>query len=215
MIENSSSKNIIDKNFKINSLNKNIIDKKNTKSTKNIHLNSSNSKINNASNNQLTFKRIKVESVKIDLMNPPKNFSFISQKKLYSENPINDKNNLTLRGTEIPKFICKINNIKRYPELSLFNPNDDSNLNQSYRTSFSINKKSRSLSKKREEKKRLKLNNLGNVNEIEDDKKKLNEILINLYNIKVIDTKEYIQVKKSEPKKLIDKIRKKKKMQKI
>ena len=214
IIENSSSKNITDKNFKLYPLNKNLIDKK---SSKNIYLNSSNSKINNISNQQLTFKRIKVESVKIDLMNPPKNFSFISQEKLNSENQINDKNNLTLRGTEIPKFINKINNINGYTELSLFNPNDDSNLNRSYRTSFSLNKKSksRSLSKKREEKKRLKLNHLEKHNEIEENKKKLNVILINLYNIKVIDTKEYIQVKKSEPKKLIDKIRKNKKLQKI
>ena len=207
-----NSKNITDKNLKIKSLNKNLIDRK---STKNIYLNSSNSKINNAQNHQLTFKKIKVESIKIDLMNPPKNFSFISQEKLSTENPINDKNNLTLRGTEVPKFLDKINNMNKFTELSLLNPIDDSNLNRSFRTSFSLNKKSnsRSLSKKREEKKRLKLNNLENLNDIEVNQKKLNEILINLYNFKVIDTKEYIRVKKSEPKKLIDKIRKKKKLQ--
>ena len=48
------------------------------------------------------------------------------------------------------------------------------------------------------------------LNDDEENQKKLNDILISLSNIKVLNTKEF--TKKSEPKKLIDKIRKIKKL---
>ena len=208
--DNNSSKNILDKSNKIIIHPKRIIEKKTIKNI--INLNSSNSKKSNASKQQMTFKRIKVESIKIDLnsINPKKNNSFISQEKTTAENPIlNDKNNLTLRGTEIPKF-SKINN--KYTELNLVGQTDMSDLNRSFKTSFSVNK-ARSLSKKREEMKRSKLNNLEGVNDEEENRKKLNNILISLSNISHVGSKELVG--KSEPKKLIDKIRKFKKMKNL
>ena len=208
--DNNSSKNILDKNNKIINHPRRIIEKKTIKNI--ISLNLSNSKKNNASKQQMTFKRIKVESIKIDLnsINPQKNNSFISQEKTTAENPIlNDKNNLTLRGTEIPKF-SKINN--KYTELNLVGQTDISDLNRSFKTSFSVNK-ARSLSKKREEMKRNKLNNLEETNDEEENTKKLDNILISLSNISHVEPKELAG--KSEPKKLIDKIRKFKKLQKL
>ena len=208
---NSSSKNILDKSTKLINYSKRIIEKKTLKNI--ISLNLSNSKKSSNSKQQMTYKRIKVESIKIDLnsINPQKNNnSFISQEKTTAENPIlNDKNNLTLRGTEIPKF-SKINN--KYTELNLVGQTDISDLNRSFKTSFSVNK-ARSLSKKREEMKRNKLNNLEGVNDVEENKKKLNNILISLSNISHVEAKELAG--KSEPKKLIDKIRKFKKLQKL
>ena len=205
--DNNSSKNILEKNQKIASLKKNLIDKKNTI---NINLNLSNSKIQNISKHQMTFKRIKVESIKIDLnlMNTQKNYSFISQEKTTAENPvINDKNNLTLRGTELQKYVNK----NGYTELNSVSQNELSDLNRSFKTSLSVNK-ARSLSKKRDEQKRKKLNNLGLIDN-DENSKKLNNILISLSNVRVISTKD-LEIK-SEPKKLIDKIRKFKKLQKM
>jgi hypothetical protein len=201
---NYSSKNIFDKNTKINSLKKHIIEKK---GTKNIILNSSNSKLNNTTKQQATFRRIKVESIKIDLnvINPPKNYSFISQEKTTAADNhiLNDKNNLTVRNSEITKF----NNKNLELNLAV---QETSELNRSVKTSFSVNK-TRSLSKKRDEKKRSKMNNLEGSNNTEENNRKLNNILISLSNIRINTEKEFI--KKSEPKKLIDKIRKFKKLQ--
>ena len=202
--DNYSSKNIFDKNPKINSLKKHIIEKK---GTKNIILNSSNSKLNNTTKQQATFRRIKVESIKIDLnvINPPKNYSFISQEKTTAADNhiLNDKNNLTVRNSEITKF----NNKNLELNLAV---QETSELNRSVKTSFSVNK-TRSLSKKRDEKKRSKMNNLEGSNNTEENNRKLNNILISLSNIRINTEKEFI--KKSEPKKLIDKIRKFKKLQ--
>ena len=204
--DNYSSKNIFDKNTKINSLKKHIIEKK---GTKNIFLNSSNSKVNNTTKQNTTFRRIKVESIKIDLnvKNPAKNNSFISQEKTTTADNhiLNDKNNLTVRDSEITKFNNK--NL----ELNLAGQ-EMSELNRSVKTSFSVYK-TRSLSKKREEKKRSKMNNLEGSNNTEENNRKLNNILISLSNIRINTEKKF--VKKSEPKKLIDKIRKFKKLQNI
>ena len=204
--DNYSSKNIFDKNTKINSLKKHIIEKK---GTKNIFLNSSNSKVNNTTKQNTTFRRIKVESIKIDLnvKNPAKNNSFISQEKTTTADNhiLNDKNNLTVRDGEITKFNNK--NL----ELNLAGQ-EMSELNRSVKTSFSVYK-TRSLSKKREEKKRSKMNNLEGSNNTEENNRKLNNILISLSNIRINTEKKF--AKKSEPKKLIDKIRKFKKLQNI
>ena len=205
--DNNSSKNILEKNTKINTLKKQLIDKK---STKIINLNSSITKINNTSKQQGNLKKIKVESIKIDLnvTNPKNNYSFISQEKTTAENPVlNDKINLTLRGTEITKYITKTGNV----ELNSVGQNDMSELNRSFKTTFSV--QARSLSKQRDEKKRNKLDNLEEFNNNEDNSKKLNNILISLSNMRAVNNKD--SVIKSEPKKLIDKIRKYKKLQKI
>ena len=207
---NISSKNIFDKNYKINTLKKHLIDKK---GIKNICLNSLNSKINNSTKQDIFPKRIKVESIKIDLnlVKPPKNYSFISQEKTTAENynyKLNDKNDLTLRITDITKF----KNKNRFTEINTLGQNEMSELNQSFKTSFSLYK-SRSLSKKREEKKRSKLNNLELLYDSEENNKKLNNILICLSNLNSKNEKVYEQ--KSEPKKLIDRIRKYKKLQKL
>ena len=203
--EHNSSKNIYDKNTKI----KSIIEKKNIK---NISSNSSNSKKNIAPKNEIIFKRIKVESIKIDLnlFKPQKNYSFISQEKTTAENPqINDKINLTLRETEFPKF-SKFNNYHKNSELNIYGQTEMSDLNRSIKTSLSIYR-ARSLSKKREEKKRNKLRiNLEDVNKNEE---KLNNILRSLSNLKFSDIRNCAQ--KSEPKKLIDKIRKYKKLKQL
>ena len=55
------------------------------------------------------------------------------------------------------------------------------------------------------------MNNLEGSNNTEENNRKLNNILISLSNIRINTEKEFI--KKSEPKKLIDKIRKFKKLQ--
>ena len=186
-----------------------LIEKKNIK---NISSNSSNSKKNIAPKNEIIFKRIKVESIKIDLnlFKPQKNYSFISQEKTTAENPqINDKINLTLRETEFPKF-SKFNNYHKNSELNIYGQTEMSDLNRSIKTSLSIYR-ARSLSKKREEKKRNKLRiNLEDVNKNEE---KLNNILRSLSNLKFSDIRNCAQ--KSEPKKLIDKIRKYKKLKQL
>ena len=197
---NISSKNILENNYKINSLKKHIIDKKGIKN-------------NNATKQDIISKRMKVESIKIDLnlVKSPKNYLFISQEKTTAENyKLNEKNNLTLRVTDTTKF--KNNN--RFSELNTAGQNEMSELNQSFRTSFSLYKyKSRSLSKKREERKRSKLNNLDLQYDSEENNKKLNNILISLSNLNSKNEKKYEQ--KSEPKRLIDRIRKYKKLQKL
>ena len=118
-----------------------------------------------------------------------------------------DKINLTLRGTEITKYITKTGNV----ELNSVGQNDMSELNRSFKTTFSV--QARSLSKQRDEKKRNKLDNLEEFHNNEDNSKKLNNILISLSNMRAVNNKD--SVIKSEPKKLIDKIRKYKKLQKI
>jgi len=165
---------------------------------------------------EIIFKRIKVESIKIDLnvFKPNKNYSFISQEKTTTaENPqINDKINLTLRDTEIPKLSKFNNNKNKNSEMNLFGQTEMSELNRTIKTSLSLYK-SRSLSKKRDEKKRSKLNNLKDDKNEEKNKENLNNILRCLSNLNVLDKRRFEQ--KSEPKKLIDKIRKYKKLKQI
>ena len=206
--ENSSTKNIYEKNKKI----KHIKDKKNLKNTSS---NSTNSKTNIMPKQEIIFKRIKVESIKIDLnlFKPNKNYSFISQEKTTTaeNHQLNDKINLTLRDADIPK-LSKFNNYHKNSEMNLFGQTEMSELNRTIKTSLSIYK-SRSLSKKRDEKKRSKLNNLKDDKNEEKNKEKLNNILRSLSNLNVLDKRHFEQ--KSEPKKLIDKIRKYKKLKQI
>ena len=180
-----------------------------------INKNSSNSKINYSNNYPLNLKGVKVESINIDLnlINEKKHLCCSSQKNVDTESSLHDKNNFTLKENEIPKILTKFSNVNTHLELSL-NPHNESNdLNHSFKTAFTLNKKIRSLSKKRYEKKKLSSFKI-NDNE-EENERKLNDILKNLSNIKEV-TNEYRKNKiKSEPKKLIDKIRKAKKMNKI
>jgi len=209
----NSPNNQVRKSSKISSKKKYIINIKNN-DIKNL----SNSKINDLKNQNSNLKGIKVESINIDLnLSKPKNEKLCdSQKKSDKDNSLNDKNSLTLRETEIPKYLTKVNPIQKKMEFSIMGPNDNNELNHSFKTAFSITKKTRSLSRKRDEKKKM---NWFKLNEINDDEmkneKKLNDILLNLSNHIDVDVVYRNTGQKSEPKKLIDKIRKVKKLKKI
>ena len=202
------------KSSKISSKKKYIINVKhnNNSSSKN----SSNSKKNN-SNNQISNKKaVKVESINIDLNlgSTKKKKNYNSQNKLNKDNPLNDKKNLTLRQTEMPKYSSKFNYLHKHMELSLNHPNESTDLDHSFKTAFSLTKKTRSLSKKRDEKKKMNWFKFGEINDEEENKKKLDDILLNLSNQKNVGKDYKNNVEKSEPKKLIDRIRKAKKIQK-
>lgn len=198
------------KKFIKNSTKKQIINNNN-----NISKNSSNSKINYPNSHPLNLKGVKVESINIDLnlINAKKHLCSSSQKNVDTDSSMHEKNNLTLKENEIPKILTKFSNVNTHLELSL-NPHNESNdLNHSFKSAFTLNKKIRSLSKKRYEKK--KLSSFKYYDNEEENERKLNDILKNLSNIKEV-TNEYRSNKiKSEPKKLIDKIRKAKKMHKV
>ena len=202
------------KSSKLGSKKKYIINVKNNNNSSS--KNSSNSKKNN-SNNQISNKKaVKVESINIDLnlgsSQTKKNYN--SQKKLNKDNPLNDKKNLTLRQTEIPKYSSKFNHLHKRMELSLNRPNESTDLDHSFKTAFSLTKKTRSLSKKRDEKKKMNWFKFGEINDEDENKKKLDDILLNLSNQKNVGKDYKNNVEKSEPKKLIDRIRKAKKIQK-
>ena len=181
----------------------------------NVSKNSSNSKTNYQNNYPLNLKGVKVESINIDLnlINEKKHLCCSSQKNVDNDSSLHEKNNLTFKENEIPKILTKFSNVNTHLELSLNPPNESNDLNHSFKTAFTLNKKIRSLSKKRYEKKKLSSFKI-NDNE-EENERKLNDILKNLSNIKEV-TNEYRKNKiKSEPKKLIDKIRKAKKMHQV
>ena len=167
------------------------------------------SKIPSGNNkNQIFLKKpIKTESINIDLNSKSNNhqkiFKYYSDKKVQKDLIINNKSILTTRKED--------QNEKNYPI----------KINNSYKTIIvteknarSLSKKreeknTRSLSKKREEKKKLNLIKLNGIKNDEDEEEiKLNNILKSLEN-----QKKSLNLKKnteyySEPKKLIDKIRK-------
>lgn len=181
----------------------------------NVSKNSFNSKINYPNNHPLNLKGVKIESINIDLnlINEKKHLCFSSQKNVDSDSSLHDKNNFSLKENEIPKILTKFSNVNTHLELSLNPPNESNDLNHSFKTAFTLNKKIRSLSKKRYEKKKLSSFKY-NDNE-EENERKLNDILKNLSNIREVSD-EYRKNKiKSEPKKLIDKIRKAKKMHQV
>lgn len=197
------------KKFSKNSTKRQIINNNN-----NFSKNSSNSKNNYSNNHPLNLKGVKVESINIDLnlINEKKHLCCSSQKNVDTDTSLNEKNNLTLKENEIPKILTKFSNANAHLELSLNPHNESTDLNHSFKSAFTLNKKIRSLSKKRYEKKKL---SSFKYYDDEENERKLNDILKNLSNIKEV-TNEYRKNKiKSEPKKLIDKIRKAKKMQKI
>ena len=216
MIHNNTdnSPNNQNRKSKIYSKKKYIINIKNNNN--NSSKNSSNSKISFSSNQIANMKGVKVESINIDLnITNKKNYKLnASQKKSDIDNSLNEKNSLTLRETEIPKYSTKFHHIHQRMELSLNGPNESTDLNHSFKTAFSLTKKTRSLSKKREEKKKTNWFKLSDINDEEENAKKLNDILVNLSNQKDMGHDVRNTGQRSEPKKLIDKIRKAKKMHK-
>ena len=157
----------------------------------------------NNNRNQIFLKNpIKTESINIDLHSKSNNhqkiFKYYSDKKTQNNLILYNKNNITTRNED--------HNEKDYPL----------KINHSYRTIYVSEKKARSLSKKREEKKKLNLIKLNRIKNQEDEEEiKLNNILKSLENQKnILNLKKNIQYY-SEPKKLIDKIRKYIKIKKI
>ena len=155
------------------------------------------SKIPSCNNrNQIFLKKpIKTESIIIDLdsksNNHQKIFKYYSDKKVQKDLFLNNKSILTTRNED--------QNGKKYPM----------QINHGNKTIIVSKKKTRSLSKKREEKKKLNLIKINGIKNDEDEEEiKLNNILKSLEN-----QKKSFNLKKnteyySEPKKLIDKIRK-------
>lgn len=203
------------KSTKINSKKKCIIDIKD--SNNNLSKNSSNLKISYSNNQISTKKSVKVKSINIDLNFVNQNFNKLSDSvektDKNNDNSLSEKNNLTIRESEIPQFSTKINYIHREMELSLNGLKEDTELNHSFKTSLSLTKKSRSLNKKRDEKKKKRFK-LSNINDEEENERKLNDILLNLSKQKDVGYSFINAGQRSEPKKLIDKIRKSKKLQK-
>ena len=189
----------------------------NIKNKNNSSKNSSHSKINHSNNQINNVKGIKVESINIDLnlTNKKSNKANTTQKKADTDVSQIDKNSLTLREMEIPKYLKKLNHLQRRMEFSLVGNNESNELNHSFKTAFSLTKKTRSLTKKRDARKKMNWFKLYDMFDEEENQRKLNDILINLSNHKEIGYTFINPGQRSEPKKLIDKIRKAKKMQKI
>ena len=189
----------------------------NIKNNNNSSKNSSHSKINHSSNQVTNVRGVKVESINIDLSLTNKKSNKINntQKKTETDTSQIDKNSLTFRETEIPKYLSKLNPLQRRMEFSLVGNNENNELNHSFKTAFSITKKTRSLSKKRDEKKKMNWFKLNDMIDEEENQKKLNDILINLSNHKDSGYAYRNTGQRSEPKKLIDKIRKAKKIKKL
>ena len=203
------------KSSKINSKKKCIINIKDNNN--NLSKNSSNLKINYSNSQISTMKSVKVKSINIDLNFLNQNFNKLNnsmeKKDKNIDNSLNEKNYLTLRESEIPQFSTKFNYIHREMELSLNGLKERTELNHSFKTSLSLTKKSISLNKKRDEKKKKRFK-LSTKNDEEENEKKLNDILLNLLKHKDVGYSFRNTGQRSEPKKLIDKIRKSKKLQK-
>ena len=203
------------KSSKINQKKKCIINIKDNNN--NSSKNSSNLKISYSNNQISNIKGIKVESINIDLNFVNHNFNILNNSlektDKNNDNSLNEKNDLTLRELEIPQFLTKYNYKHREIELSLYGPKESAELNHSFKTAFSLSKKTRSLSKKRDEKKKKRFK-LGNIKGEEENEKKLNDILLNLSKQRDVGYSFRNTGQRSEPKKLIDKIRKSKKLQK-
>ena len=195
MIHNNtdnSPNSLIMRSSKISSKKEYVI---NIKNNNNSSKNSSNSKSNYLGNQNSNMKGVKVESINIDLNIKNQKYKNNSNSpKIERDTSLKEKNNLM--------------------ELNCNGPNESIELNHSFKTAFSLSKKTRSLSKKRDERKKMNLFKFDGINEKENNKK-LNDILMNLSHQQ---ENEFIYRnigQRSEPKKLIDKIRKVKKMKKI
>ena len=202
-----STNSQIRKSSNINLKKKYIANKKNNINSS--RKNYSNSKINNSNNHISNKKGIKIESINIDLnLTNNNNKNDNSQKKDNKNNSLIYNNNVIFRETELPKYPSKFNHIQGYLELSLNCPNKSTESNQSFISSYSLIKKTKSLSRKRDEKKRMNLFKFSHIIDEKENEKILNDILFNLSSQKKNENKYKNNCQKSEPKKLIDKIRK-------
>jgi len=138
---------------------------------------------------------IKTEFIELNLTNNNKSFIYDNKKKIESDLIINDKNNLTLREEHIQR-----NNNE--------NNKTPMKISHSYKTVFIHSKKTRSLSRKRDE---MKIKNILKLSEMSDEEKpenKMSYLLKSLENEKInLKSRKNFGLK-SEPKKLIDRIRK-------
>ena len=152
-------------------------------------------------------KGVKTESINLNLTNQKIITPYNSEKHIENSFILNDVNSFTLREESRKKTYY----FKLKRKIINYNENNEypSEIHHSYNTVFYLSKKSRSLSRKRDEKKKLNLLKSNNVVKNEENEiKKLNNILENLdmqinYS-KLKNNKERF----SEPKKLIDRIRK-------
>ena len=183
--------------------------KKQLKTSKNFHINNNQNIINSniPSNNNysrlLTKIPIKTESINIDLSsnNHKKIFHYFSDKKIKKYIILNNKNIATERDEQNKKYLYKIKNDIESLESQI-------EINHSFKTLMNTYKKSRSLSKRRDEKKKLNMIKLKGLKYDDYEEIKLKNIIKSLEN-----QKNSLKLKKnkdaySEPKKLIDRIRK-------
>ena len=183
--------------------------KKQLKTSKNFHINNnqnimnSNIPSNNNYSRLLTKIPIKTESISIDLSsnNHKKIFHYFSDKKIKKYIILNNKNIATERDEQNKKYLYKIKNDVESLESQI-------EINHSFKTLMNTNKKSRSLSKRRDEKKKLNMIKLKGLKYDDYEEIKLKNIIKSLEN-----QKNSFKLKKnkdaySEPKKLIDRIRK-------
>lgn len=183
--------------------------KKQLKTSKNFHinnkqnLNNSNIHSNNNYSRFLTKKAIKTESISIDLssINHKKIFHYFSDKKINNYIFLYNKNIVTERDESNKKYLYKLKN-------NIENIESPIGINHSFKTLINTNKKSRSLSKRRNEIKKLNIMKLKCLKYDDNEEIKLKNIIKSLEN-----QKNSLKLKKntdaySEPKKLIDRIRK-------
>ena len=147
----------------------------------------------------LNINGIKTECIELNLTNNNKSFIYNTKKKIENDLIVSDKNNLTLREELRPRDIISSNNENNKTPMKI---------SHSYKTVFIQSKKTRSLSRKRDEKK---IKNILKLNEMSDEEKpenKMNYLLKSLENERFILKSRKNSGLKSEPKKLIDRIRK-------
>ena len=188
----------LNKKFKQN----NFMDISDNKSRNSIN-NNSFSKLNNITHYYhhqfLNINGIKTEFIELNLINSSKSFIYNIKKKIEADLIVNDKNNLTIRQENTPRNSINNNNKKNKTPMKI---------NHSYKTVFILSKKTRSLSRKRDEKKKLNIIKLNELSDEEKPENKMNCLLKSLENEKNFIKSGKNFGLKSEPKKLIDRIRK-------
>ena len=147
----------------------------------------------------LNINGIKTEFIELNLTNNNKSFIYNAKKKIENDLIVNDKNNLTLREEHRPMNIINHSHKKN---------NTPMKINHSYKTVFIQSKKTRSLSRKRDEKKIKNFLKLSEMSDEEKPENKMDYLLKSLENEKIILKSRKNCGLKSEPKKLIDRIRK-------
>ena len=147
---------------------------------------------------------MRTQSISIDLSSITHNniYNHYSDKKI--ENIFqNNKNILTLRDEEFyDKYPSK------YNQRNIDNNENPMEINYSYKTILTTSKKSRSLSKRRDEKKKLHMIKLNGRNNNNSEEIKLKNIIKSLEIHKKNMEFYRVNERNSEPKKLIDRIRK-------